>query len=364
MRLIVLDKNFDTIGAIPLFRTLIWVRRYEKLGCFELHTAKDYFDLLNQGRYLYRNDADELGVIDEVNYSQDENGNRESYAKGNFAEILLADRVIQPMITLTGSIEDGMRKLVEGYAITPIDAKRKIKHLKLGAKAEIAGTMDIQVTGDNLSEKLYDIGNAYGISHRIRYDFLKNDLAFEVWEGKDRRDSQTKNSWAVFSNAFYNIRDVVYNRNSASYKNFAYVAGAGEGSSRIVVEVDIRTDPEEERREIYVDARDLQQQDGKGNSIPLSTYKAQLIQRGKEKLSEYRKVETVESGVDHLANLVYKTDFDLGDYCTYINTEIGIEADKRITEVMEVYEGSATEIKVMFGTDEVTTVHQLIKREV
>ena len=59
------------------------------------------------------------------------------------------------------------------------------------------------------------------------------------------------------------------------------------------------------------------------------------MQRGREKLAEYRIVETVESGIDPFANLVYKKDFDLGDYCTYINTEINVETDKRITEVME-----------------------------
>lgn len=363
MRLIVLDENFDTIGSIPLFRTLIWVRRYEKLGCFELYTSKDYFDLLNTGKYLYRNDAEELGVIDEVNYAQDENGGREAYAKGNFAEKLLTDRVIETMVTLSGNIETAMRSLVTRTAISPSDSDRTIKHLRLGKISGITGTVSMQTTGDNLSEKLYEMGNAQEISHRIRYDFQTNDLAFEVWQGKDRRDSQTVNSWAIFSNSFYNIRNVVYNRNSSSYKNFAYVAGAGEGSDRIIVTVDLRQ-PGEERKEIWVDARDLQRQDESGNAISLSVYKEQLVQRGIEKLTEYRKVETVNSGVDSNANLVYKKDFDLGDYSTYINTEINIATDKRITEVMETYEGGATELTVTFGTDEISTVQQLIKREV
>ena len=59
MELIVLDENFDIMGPVPLFRTLIWVRRYQQPGCFELHVSTDYFPLLNSGRYLYRNDAEE-----------------------------------------------------------------------------------------------------------------------------------------------------------------------------------------------------------------------------------------------------------------------------------------------------------------
>lgn len=363
MDLIVLDKNFDTIGSIPLFRTLIWTRRYEKLGCFELYTAKDYFDLLNSGQYLYRNDAKELGVIDEVNYSQDDNGNREAYAKGNFAEKLLANRVIETMITLNGNVETAMCNLVDRTAINPEDRNRVIKHLRLGELSGIDGTINSQITGDNLSEKLYEIGNAYEVSHRVRYDFLTNDLLFEVWQGLDRRDSQTENSWAVFSNAFYNIRNVTYNRNSADYKNFAYVAGEGEGSERVIVTVDLRL-PGEDRREIWVDARDLQRKDDDGNEITLEEYKLLLYQRGVEKLKEYRLVETASSSIDPNANLIYKVDFDLGDYCTYINTEINIATDKRITEVMETYEGGTTELSITFGTDEIETVKQLIKREV
>lgn len=367
MRLIVLDENFETLGAIPLFRTLIWIRRYQKLGAFELYTTKEYFPLLSNGRYLYRNDAEELGVIDEVNYAQDDSGSREIYAKGNFAECLLQNRVISESTALSGTLESAMRNLVTKFAISPKDSDRIIKHLRLGTISGLTPTISAQTLGDDLSEKLYSLGNAENISHRVRYDYLTNDLAFEVWQGKDRRDSQTENSWAVFSNSFYNIRDAIYNRDATSYKNFAYVAGEGEGSARVIVEVDLRDNPSEERREIFVDARDLQSRytDASGNERSYTTaeYRALLIQRGKEKLAEYKKVETVTSSVDSHANLEYKKDYDLGDYCTYINTEIGIETAQRITEIMETYEGGSIELIVTFGNEGVTTVKQLIKRE-
>ena len=41
----------------------------------------------------------------------------------------------------------------------------------------------------------------------------------------------------------------------------------------------------EERKEIWVDARDLQEEDNNGNKIPDATYRAQLAQRGREKLA-------------------------------------------------------------------------------
>lgn len=363
MRLIVLDKNFETLGTVPLFRMLMWIRRYQKLGAFELYTTKEYFSLLNSGAYLYRNDADELGVISEVNFTRDEANAREIYAKGNFAECLLADRVIETPVSLSGSVESIMRNLVTKFAINPTNPDRIIKHLQLGALSNLTPRASFQVTGENLSEQLYALGSAEEISHRVRYDYLSNNLTFEVWQGKDRRDSQTENSWAIFSDAFYNIRDAIYNRDFSAYKNFAYVAGEGEGSERVIVTVDLRKDTTETRRELYVDARDLQSDDGDGNILTATQYKELLIQRGKEKLSEYVQKETITSSVDSQANLVYKKDYDLGDYCTYINTEIGVETAQRITEVMETYEGGSVELIVTFGNEGVMTVSELIKRE-
>ncbi len=362
MRVLILDDKFQTLGSISLFASLIWVPRYTKLGYYELHTATSYFQLLKQGTYIYRNDRENLGVIDDVQYAQTDTGSRTCYAKGNFAESLLSDRVISKTVNLTGRLESAMRSMVSQFAINPA-SNEPVENLVLGEDAGLENQVNAQVTGANLSEWLYDIGNTEEISHRVLFDYLTDTLRFEVWQGKDRTDNQDENSWAIFSNSFCNIKSVQYERNKSSYKNFAYVAGEGEGNSRTVIEVDARK-PGEKRREIWVDARDLQRQDSNGNTINDAEYKALLRNRGIEKLQEYPMIETVNSDIDAGANLIYRKDFDVGDLCTYINTEIGVETEKRITEIMEVYEGGAESISVTFGTDEIETVEQLIKREV
>ena len=52
MNLIILDQNFDTLGVVSVFNTLIWDRRYYASGLFELHTPAEFFTLMNTGRYL------------------------------------------------------------------------------------------------------------------------------------------------------------------------------------------------------------------------------------------------------------------------------------------------------------------------
>ena len=358
-----MDEKMQTIGSVPLFKTLIWTRRYYEYGLYELHTSSSFFPLLNRGAFLYRSDRDELGLIENVEYSQDDKGATTCFAKGYFSEKLLKDRVVPRSVTIDGTPELIGRQLVQTYIIDPTD-DRKIQNIALGEVSGIGKPIRMQATGFNISEKLYAIEATQEQSHRLKYDYLNNSMIFETWEGLDRRESQNVNSWAIFSNSFANIKNVVYERDISSYKNFAYVAGEGEGDARTIVEVDIRMDNNEKRREIYVDARDLQSKDVNGNIMSAVAYRETLYQRGLEKLDEYRKIEIVNSSVDPMANLEYRVDFDLGDLCTYINTDVEIESDERITEVQEVYEGGKETISVIFGNDEATSITKIIKREV
>lgn len=368
MKLIVLDGAFDTLGVISMFNTLIWTPRYYQVGTFELHVPAELFDLLNQGCYLYRNDSTYLGVIREVNFAKDNKGARTAYCKGYFAEDLLNKRVIDRQQNLSGKPDAICRTLVERFFINPTDKWRKVAHVKLGEANSIGTSISVTATGDIVGEKLYKIEQTQEMSHRLVYDYQTNDLIFETWKGKDRTDSQTENSWAIFSDSFFNVKNAQYNRDSSSVKNFAYVAGEGEGNDRVIVEVDLRDSDYEERRELYVDARDLrkkyQTEAKEEKEYTADEYKKILYQRGVEKLAEYGVLETVNSDVDPNANLVYGVDFDLGDLCTYRYTDVNIECTKRITEVQEVFEGSKHTLSVVFGSEGATSVTSLIKREV
>lgn len=367
MRIMFFDKDFNVVGAVVVFNSLIWNRRYYEPGVFELHCSVEYFDLLYNSKYVTRNDRQELGVIREVNYKETDQAEREAYCKGYFAESLLNNRVIEKTVNLAGTPEDIGRTLMNTFIISPTDKDRKFPQIKLGARKGIGDRLSLQVTGQPLGDELYEIERTQEMSHRLLFDYESSVLTFETWKGLDRTDEQTVNSWAIFSNSFKNVKDVVYDRDDTDYKNYAYVAGEGEGTARTIVEIDLRKTADEERRELYVDARDLQStymdDDGVEHTIPRAEYLEKLRQRGLEKLAEYDLIETVSSDVEQQANLEYLVDYDLGDLCTYRNTEIGIECTKRITEIEEVYEGAKSGVNVTFGTDDVTTIQKIIKKE-
>jgi hypothetical protein len=257
----------------------------------------------------------------------------------------LYDRVINTTQNLTDTTENNCRKLVTNFVINPSVGVRKISKVKLGDIKGLGNKYTMQVTGDNLMEELYTLAKQDELSIRLYYDYVNDEIIFEVWKGKDRTDNQSENTFAIFSQNFENILNDNYSRDDTKYKNFAYVYGEGEAEERFLIEVD-KTNGEE-RKELYVDARDLQKDD----DMTLDEYKETLKNRGIEKLTECNRVETADFSTDPFSNLIYREDYDLGDLCTYKNEELGILVDNRIVEISEVFENGNKKIDVVFGDD-------------
>jgi len=343
IELIMLDKDFVPCGIIDNFASLIWTRKYYDVGTFNLKiTIADYLKIQN-AVYIYSNSFEETGKIEAVKYN---NGIDDISVElsGRFLEILLYDRVIDSTKTYNKKTEVICRDLVNSFAISPSDSSRIISKLELGDNNNLGSKHSFQVTGENLMEELYTLAKQDELSFNLKYDYVNDKIIFNMWQGLNRTDTQTENTFAIFSQNFENIVTDNYALDKTKWKNYAYVFGEGEGSERLSVEVDLTNG--EERKELYVDARDLQQED-----MTDDEYKETLTNRGIEKLTEYNKVETADFQVDPYSNLKYKTDFDLGDLCTYKNDELGKMVDNRIVEISEVYENGNETIQIVFGDD-------------
>lgn len=358
----VLDKDYQIMGLIDDFITLIWARKYYDTGSFELHAGASHVALLQAGSYIYPSGSQDTGIIEEFGYTSDDVFGKKVVVKGRFLKAMLADRVIDSTQKFT-NIPAGtiIKQLVNTYCIHPADASRKIPKLELADTAVIGETITTQITGESLLDAIERICLEQQIATHIRYDFINDRLLFTVWQGLDRTQSQSDNTFAAFNEEFDNIAAVDYTKEHG-YKNYAYVAGAGEGAARIIEIVDL-IQPGEDRRELYIDARDLQNIDNQGNPIPEATYRQTLRRRGLEKLAEYQPKETIETKIDPYSSLQYGRDYDLGDLVTFIDNAIGIMAQQRITEVCEYIESGELRIDVVFGQEKLN-IMQKIKREV
>lgn len=365
MELLLLDKNFEICGIVDDFSSLVWNRKYYECGNFSLQTSIDNLQQFKNAKYVYSKDFAETAILETFNYIETEQGlviNR----TGRFLERILADKVIDNTQYFTNMItEDIVRNLVNTFCINA--GIRTISNLILGKRKGLGKKRTIQMTGDNLLDKIYELCKEDELSIKLWYDFNNNKLVFEVWQGLDRRDTQDTNTWAIFSKNFENILEDEYSLDETKYCNFAYVAGEIDDDTgtnedgttkttkkRIITTVD-RVKEGEERRELYVDARDLQSEktDNEGNSIKIleAEYIQMLKERGIEKLNECKRIETSNFNINPLSNLEYEKDFNLGDKVVYKNDELGFNIEDRIIGVTESYENGEKTIETTFGED-------------
>ena len=161
----------------------------------------------------------------------------------------------------------------------------------------------------------------------------------------------------TFSEVYKNINKATFTTNDQLYKTHAIVCGDGEGTARTVAEATIDEQATGwNRRELMVDARDISRTD-----MTTQQYTAALIQRGTEKLAECGIVECLEAATLPFVNFSYKKDYDLGDIVTVRKKAWGIEMDKRITEIQEIYENGGMSSFCVDISD--VTLRQIFKVE-
>ena len=326
MDIYLLNDNFEIVRIIDDFTSLIWHRRYYESGSFELHCVHTLFPDIAGASYICRPDRQEIGVIE--SYSLDV---PTCSAKGRFLECLAEDKIIYPTKKYSGKTQEFIaRDLVASF----------LPNIRLATAndPQIGSAITTQVTGKNLMEYLYEQLAAVEASFSLNCNLATKAVTFRVWQGADRTAS------AIFSQEWDNLKSFSYQYAGKDIKNYALVAGAGEGTARKNAEVD--NSQGGRRREIFVDARDMQQDENESDS----DYTERLRQRGREKLAEYGAVESCECEADTQSNLVYMEAFNLGDICTIKDDEHCIICQKRITECEEVYENGSFSLSLKFGS--------------
>ena len=158
-------------------------------------------------------------------------------------------------------------------------------------------------------------------------------------------------SQAVFSKEYENLTEQTYTESAADYANTALVGGEGEGSERTFVA--ITGGSGEARREIFVDAKDLRKDDFG------TEYTEALTFRGQSRLSELAIRYSFDVSVNPHGNLVYKTDFDLGQTVKVISKPWGVSMSTRIMEIEETYDATGLSIGVTFGKSVLSIAQKL-----
>lgn len=343
MELYVFNQNRALIGIVESFEYLRWTRRYSQCGSFELkaNASTENAALLQVGNYIWKNDDEEIGLIEFQQLSQTDS--EIITVSGRFATVLLVRRIIWNTEKLNGDLSACIGQLINNNVISPSDQDRQITNISFSSP-NLNIPVKKQVSYSNLLDEIQELCAAASVGIKTVISPETGHLTVTLYIGTS--------SQAVFSKEYDNLLDQTFTKNTATYANTAKIGGEGEGEDGRIFEY-ISNGTGEERREVFVDAKDLRVMD-----FP-SDYDEALTFRGLTRLSELSMSHSFDVIVNNHSNLTYKIDYDLGQIVQVISKKWGVTMTARIEEVEESYDAEGQSINVTFGKAELTIAQKI-----
>lgn len=365
------DNTFEAIGGINQFTSLIWPDKFNGYATFELNAP-----ITQENKELFKEDniiwcgGDNAAKIEIIQLDKNDSGEKVFKIKGRTLEQILETRIIWGTYYCSNKCAStAMYEIVKMQCANPIDAYRKIPFLECANDEKLGKNISFQKTGGEVYEAIESIAQDANLGFDILFRPKEKKLIFKVTEGIDRTGiGQVDISKQVlFSTDLEDILESSYYKNNQDVKTLAYVAGEGEGPERKYIVSGNSAIKGFARKELYVDARDIQSEisneDGSTTSISGEAYNDLLNDRGNEKLSECILAESFEVKVRIIGNThyIYGIDYLKGDKVVIQDNETGIEVVAKITEITENYDDEY-ELLLTFGYESPTLI-QKIKRQ-
>lgn len=339
------------------FFSLIWTERYNSYGDFELNVpySKENLDIFKINAFLQIPTSENLMIVDTVSIKNDNlkitGLSLESLLKRRILEseyVTSSDGEVLSSIMYTiaakawqGDSSRSVDYIMNDKSYTPPDDETKLKSITFSR-------------GDNNYESI--VSTAAIDELGFKYYFQESDLMFRFLVYK-----KGLNPNVTFSEKGFTFYDSDYKESTRNFITTAYIAGEGEGTKRKIAVINRTTtmldqDDQQQkiikytgifRREMWVDARDLQKTSKETNN----TYKERLKDRGIEKLADKNKEYNIDGVIFDSGKYVLKRDYDLGDIITlrtkYINAKV------RISEVIQSWDSTGYKIYPTFTINEI-----------
>ncbi len=346
MNLYLYNNKLEKIDKISRFKSLIWVRRYNEAGEFELYIPAGDTDIskFEEDQFLIREDDETVMIVEHIGLPEDELNGDFLIVSGRSAESLLTRRVNQsrlPIKSYKGIYNASYDMVNNNFIDTAEERKIDLITLKTDYDADdpiVAKA--INVSSDRFGAEVYENIKELCKTEEcgFRMNKVQDKLQLSFYYGTDRSALQYVNPKVEFKPEFGNLVQSEYLLDTKTEKNSAFVAGEGEGTDRKTIIVGDASGLE--RKEMFVDARDISSTSDE-KTMTEEEYKAALEKRANEKLSEASATETFDFEIDITRTYQYKKDFIVGDIVTCKN-KYGIEATARIIEMSEIFDEQGT----------------------
>jgi len=360
------NTDFELVGIVDTFNSVIWQSKYYGVGQFEIYIKADDTSLafLKEDYYITRQNDIEVGIIEHINVSDNEQDGEMLTVSGRFAKSILDRRHICKLsgnsntaTILSGNVETATRQVVSDNAINcSFDSRRNMPNLELGTVAGISkiivdengNAAEKQVSYENLLEYTDGVLKEYEMSSTVILSGVK--LKYTIYEGADRSVGNAEgNDPVIFSKEYDNLLSTEYDYNTVNNKNTALIGGAGEGIDRFYSVLESNKSGLA-RRETWVDAssinRTYKDENEEEQQYTDAEYIVMLNAKGKQDIAEFTTVETLNGEIDVMnGNYIYNSDFFLGDIVTLQDNKLNKYTSVRIVELTEVQDENGYQIK-------------------
>lgn len=377
MQVYILDPEYNIVGVIDESESILWSKKYNDVGECEIYIPcnAEYWELLRRGNYIYRFDDDMFCKIESLKLETNiEDGN---YIISTAKDIcsILAGRIVRWQIVFSGTIGQFIQKVLTDNVINPAQSQRAISNFEFDASniSEFNEKIETTTFTDDLLQLILTTCKTYNIGFRISFNIETHKLIFRLYKGRNKA-SLSEGEYIEFSPEYANIINSNYTEDDSNYKNVAYVGYKGEDDKTHLLSLYKGSEePQgEARREIYVDGTSTSREvtydqlvqmfssisksenayyatingeqtivaksegAGEDEKITVTDYTYLLLIRlvGENVLAEQVSNQSFVGNVDTTNTYQYKIDYNLGDIVK-IKNEYGIEAEARITEIME-----------------------------
>lgn len=354
----ILDDAMRIVDVLRKYEYSQYQYKAREIGTFQINAMldKENLYLMDKTKNFYvLFDDDVFGVIESVKRESDSETSKVFVIKGSFALKLLEYRVIKGQVTFKGKSYKYIEELVKQNLIMSDDSNRNIalavefedeERLK-----QVCSIIDKQVTGGSLWDEISEVAEADKLRIILRPNVVVVNTEYHqnidgwtliIGAGEDRTRHRANNavSSVMFSQSLSNIANTDYIVDRSKLRNTVYIAGEGEGTDRKWYNIDVNSDVTFgerkgwNRRELWVDARDVQSEQD-NVTLTDAEYEELMKQRADEKAKDNDLSEEYTATVtDITKQYTYKKDYNIGDFVTIADEELGIEFDAQITNVI------------------------------
>lgn len=302
MNLNLYDTEMNRIAIIGgRFVSCMWSEGYNTTQPFtlELQATEEYKTKVKPDCYVGRDDRKTLMVIKTVKVQDGH-----VIASGKEAKRCLDDVACETVIQEGSNLASSIK--------AAYDASEKFKNIEFADQ-----TLDVTYNHQISNKSCWELCEIMCQETDTGYRVVRVGKQIKVEFYKPGADPNR-----ILAEKYGSLKVNAITLSTEAKKNYAVVLGEGEGEARYRIRIDLSNG--EQKRGMFVDARDVQREEGESNEA----YEQKLYARGHEELLQAK--GTWECALNPLPQ-EFGTRYDLGDVITVLLPDYGMKLQSRIT---------------------------------